>query len=81
MNLIMGKWGLIALVVGGLVMIAVLIPANLIITPLFLGIPTEAVLAMIPTIILPFNLLKVALNTVIVFILYKRLSPFLHRWE
>lgn len=74
------KWGLFALIIGGLCMAAVMIPANLLITPLFMGVPTDAVVAMILPIIVPFNLLKMAINTVVVFLLYKRLSPFLHKW-
>ena len=74
------KWGLLALIIGGLAMTAVMIPANLIITPLFLGMPVEVVQAMILPILLPFNLLKMAINTAVVFLLYKRLSPFLHKW-
>jgi len=74
------KGGLLALIIGGLCMTAVMIPANLLVTPLFLGMPVEAVQAMILPAILPFNLLKVAINTVVVFFLYKRLSPFLHKW-
>ena len=74
------KWGLIALIIGGLCMTGVMIPANLLITPLFLGMPVEVVQAMILPILLPFNLLKMVINTVVVFLLYKRLSPFLHKW-
>ena len=74
------QWGLLALIIGGLCMTAIMIPANLIVTPQFMGAPLEAVKAMILPIILPFNLLKMALNTVVVFILYKRISPFLHKW-
>jgi len=73
-------WGLLALIIGGLCMAAVMIPANLIVTPLFLGLPVSAVVAMIVPILIPFNILKVAINTVVVFLLYKRLSPFLHKW-
>lgn len=75
------KGGLIALIIGGLCMTASMIPANLLITPHFMGVPLDAVQAMIPTAILPFNLLKTAIITVAVFFLYKRLSPFLHKWE
>ena len=74
------KGGLVALIIGGLCMAAVMIPANLIVTPHFMGVPLEAVQAMILPILLPFNLLKMAINTAIVFILYKRISPFLHKW-
>jgi len=74
------KGGLFALIIGGLAMTGVMIPANLLITPLFLGMPVEVIQAMILPILLPFNLLKMAINTAVVFILYKRLSPFLHKW-
>jgi len=74
------QWGLFSLIIGGLAMTAVMMPANLIVTPIFLGAPVEAVQALILPAILPFNLLKAAFNTVIVFLLYKRLSPFLHKW-
>ena len=74
------KWGLFALIIGGLCMTAAMIPANLLITPHFMGVPVEVVKGMIVPILIPFNLLKVFINTVIVFLLYKLLSPFLHKW-
>ena len=74
------KWGLLSLIIGGLCMTAVMLPANLLITPLFMGVPIEVVQAMLLPILLPFNLLKMAINTAVVFLLYKRLSPFLHKW-
>ena len=74
------QWGLLSLIFGGLSMTVIMLPANLIVTPQFMGVPVEVVQGMILPAILPFNLLKAALNTAIVFILYKRLSPFLHKW-
>ena len=75
------KWGVASLIIGGLCMTAAIIPANIIVTPLFMPFLTaEDVFAMILPVLLPFNLLKVAINTVVVFLLYKRLSPFLHKW-
>jgi riboflavin transporter FmnP len=73
------KGALIGLVAGGLCMTAVMVPANILITPLFTGMPVEAIYAMIPTVFLPFNLIKAAINAVVVFFVYKRLSPFLHK--
>jgi riboflavin transporter FmnP len=73
------KGALISLIVGGLCMAAVMGPANLLITPIFMGAPIEVVVAMLPTIIIPFNLIKVAIICVVVFFLYKRISPFLHK--
>ena len=74
------QWGLLALIFGGLSMTVIMLPANLVVTPQFMGVPVEVVQAMIVPAILPFNLLKAALNTAVVFLLYKRLSPFLHKW-
>ena len=59
---------------------AVMMIANLFITPLYLtyvvGVPSDmnAIIKMIPTILLPFNLIKAILNAAIVLLLYKPLS-------
>jgi riboflavin transporter FmnP len=74
------KGARIGLCAGGLAMTAVMLPANLVITPLFMGVPVSAVQEMLLPAILPFNLVKAALNTVVVSIFYKMVSPFLHRW-
>lgn len=72
------KRAVIALVVGVLVAVAVMCFMNILVTPAYMGAPREAVVAMIPTVIIPFNLLKAGLNAVLTFILYKRVSGFLH---
>ncbi len=65
------KFGLlIALILGTIAMAAVMVPANLIVTPFFMGTPVSAVVGMIIPIIIPFNLLKAGINSVIVYILY-----------
>lgn len=81
------KTALIGLIVGGICLIVAMIPANMVITPIFLvspDLPIEQariiVKGMLPLIIL-FNLIKAVMNTVIVFFLYKRISPFLHKWQ
>jgi riboflavin transporter FmnP len=73
------KRAVASLVTGVIVATAVMCVMNLIITPLYMGAPREAVVAMLPTAIIPFNLLKAGLNAVLTFILYKRVSGFLHR--
>ncbi len=71
---------IIALLSGVFSVTAVMMLANLLITPLYLthyvGAPTSMkdVAAMIPTILLPFNFLKATLNGAIVLLLYKPLS-------
>ena len=65
------KTAVLGLVAATLSMTAVMLAANLIITPGFKGVPVEAVIAMIPTLLLPFNLLKGILNAALVMLLYK----------
>ncbi len=55
-------------------MTAVMIGANLIITPFYMGVTSADVAAMIPTLLLPFNLTKAVFNAALVFILYKPIS-------
>ncbi len=61
----------VALVTSVITMTAVMMIANLIITPIFRGTTTSAVVGMIPTLLLPFNLAKGILNAAVVLALYK----------
>lgn len=47
---------------------------NYFITPLYMGIPRESVAAMLPTVFLPFNLIKAALNAAVTLLVYKPVS-------
>lgn len=69
---------IIALVAGTLAMGVMMIVANLLITPLFMGVPRDVVWDLMPFIVL-FNVLKAGINSLVTFLLYKRISPFLHR--
>ncbi len=64
----------VALLLGTLAMGVVMSGANLLITPLFMGVPTEAVASMLLPVILPFNLIKAGVNGILVFVLYKRVG-------
>lgn len=70
-----------ALLISIIISTAVMCGMNLIITPIFIGAPIKAVLAMIPTVILPFNLAKSVVNSLLTFVLYKRISGFLRKGE
>ncbi len=72
------KEAIISIIVGVIVMTVAMCVANYFITPLFMGTPKEAVVAMLVPVIIPFNLLKGGINGFITFIVYKRLSPILH---
>ena len=65
--------------IGGLVLsiiaaLAAAIVGNLIVTPMWLGVPFEAVTAMIIPILIPFNLLKGLLNAILTLVIYKSIS-------
>lgn len=72
------KSAVIALIAGTLAMTAIMVPANLTITPYFMGVPVDAVTALLPFII-AFNLIKAGVNGLITFLVYKRVSKFLHK--
>lgn len=72
------KTAITALVIGVLITTAVMCVMNIFVTSSYMGVPRSAVVAMLPTIIIPFNLLKGGINSLLTFVLYKRVSGFLH---
>lgn len=73
---------ILALAASVCAMVAVMMLANLLITPIYLtmlGTPTTAgdVMKMIPALLLPFNAVKGVLNAAVVLMLYKPLSGIL----
>lgn len=65
------KGAVIGLLAGVGCMVAVMILWNYLLTPLYMGYPREAVVPLLPTVFLPFNLLKGGLNAAITMLLYK----------
>ena len=65
------KGATIGLVIGFVCGVVSMILWNILITPLYMNVPRETVLAMIPTVFLPFNVLKYAGNAAMTFSLYK----------
>ena len=73
-------WGaIVALVSAAFAMVAVMLAANLFITPYYMGVTMADVRGMIPSLLLPFNLLKALVNVGVVLLLYKSLSRALRR--
>ncbi len=68
------KTAVLGLVCGGIAMTAVMCACNLLLTPMFMGVPVESVVGMLLPIIVPFNLLKAAINSVVTFFVYKPIS-------
>jgi len=71
------RGAIIALIVGSISMTLVMIPLNLIFTTKFMNVPVEAVKAMLVPVIIPFNLIKSALNSVLTVFVYKPVGKFL----
>jgi hypothetical protein len=44
---------------------------NLLLTPIYQGVPREVVVSMLPTLFLPFNFAKTLLNAAVVMLIYK----------
>ena len=72
------KSAIIGLICGTVAMTAMMFCANLVVTPFFMGTTREVVMSLMPF-ILAFNAVKAGINSVVTFIVYKRISAFLHR--
>ena len=65
--------------IGGLsagvaALVGVMLPLNLLVTPAYMGVAVSEVVALLPKLLLPFNLLKGILNMAVVLLLYKPLT-------
>ena len=68
------KSGVVGLVLSAIMATVMAILGNLVITPMWLGVPLDAVVAMILPILTPFNLIKAGINAVLTLIVYKSIS-------
>ena len=74
------KGAVIALLCGISAMTLSMIPANLYITPYFMGVERSVVKGLLIYMI-AFNLIKAGLNSTITFVIYKKISGILHRLD
>jgi riboflavin transporter FmnP len=70
---------ILALTSAAFVLTGVMMLGNLVVTPYFMGVDIATVRGMIPTLLLPFNLLKAIINVGVVLLLYKHLSTALRK--
>ena len=70
---------IIALCSATLSMVAVMMLANLFITPYYMHVTQAEVVALIPTLLLPFNAVKAVLNAALTLCLYKPISTVLKK--
>ena len=62
------------LAAGVVALVGVMLPLNLLVTPAYMGVAVSEVVALLPKLLLPFNLLKGILNMAVVLLLYKPLT-------
>ena len=72
---------ILGLICGTIAMGLTMMVANHFITPYFMGAPVEVVDAMLLPVILPFNLLKAGINSLVTFLVYKTVSRHLIHGE
>ena len=65
------KGAVIGLALGVAALTAVMLLWNYLITPIYQGLPRATVAAMLPTVFLPFNVVKGGLNMALILVLYK----------
>jgi riboflavin transporter FmnP len=70
---------IVGMVLGTIAMTATMIPMNYIFTVHFFGTPKAVVDAMMLPGIIPFNLIKAGLNSLIAGVLFKALTPFINK--
>lgn len=62
---------IVSVVLAAVSVTAIMMAANLLITPYYMGVSQSQVAGMIPTLLLPFNLVKSVLNAAITMAIYK----------
>ena len=70
---------ILAAIVSVLGVTTVMMIANYFITPLYMGVSSQEVAKMIPTVLLPFNLAKTVMNSATTLIIYKPIITALRR--
>ena len=74
------KAAAVALACGVVAMVIVMIPANLFITPYFMGVPRQMVIDLLGFIV-GFNAIKAGVNAILTFLLYKSVSKLFRHFE
>ncbi|MBP5528952.1 MAG: ECF transporter S component [Lachnospiraceae bacterium] len=72
-------FAIIGLASGVLCMTASMVLWNWLISPLYMGVPREVIVPMLPTVFAPFNLIKAGINMALTLIIYKPISTILHK--
>lgn len=71
----------IAMLSGAVTMAVIMTLWNIVLTPIFMKVPRTAVIEMLVPTILPFNLIKAGVNSLVTMLVYKKVSVFVNRRE
>lgn len=72
-------FAVIGLAAGVLCMNGSMVLWNWLISPLYMGVPREVIVPMLPTVFAPFNLIKAGINMALTLMIYKPISAILHK--
>ena len=72
-------FAVIGLAAGVLCMTGSMVLWNWLISPLYMGVPQEVIVPMLPTVFAPFNLIKAGINMGLTLMIYKPISTILHK--
>lgn len=72
-------FAVIGLAAGVLCMTGSMVLWNWLISPLYMGVPREVIVPMLPTVFAPFNLIKAGINMALTLMIYKPISAILHK--
>ncbi len=75
------KGAILSLVLAAISVNIVMITANIFITPLYMGVDTDAVISLILPLLLPFNISKTVINSAATLLLYKPITSALKRYN
>ena len=70
---------IISFYAASIVMVTVMMLLNMFVTPYYMGVTTETVIELIPTLFLPFNFAKALLNSALAMMLYKPVTVAMRR--
>ncbi len=70
---------IIGLSASVLATVVVMLVMNILVTPIYMKVPTDAVISLLPTLLMPFNLAKALMNSAIVMLIYKPVSVAMKR--
>ncbi len=73
------KGSIFAVAAGTLTRCVTMLIWNILLTPVFMGVPAEAVYAMLLPVILPFNLIYASANSIVSVVVYRAAGPLLLR--